>query len=156
MAANEWYCRIDGEVIGPLSARAIKTMAAVGELIPTDEVQNGPKGAWQPASKVSGLQFASATRIAKPSPQPPAVPQVQYKYKMVQVPPHIFVGEVEEGIEAAAYLQRLVNKRARDGWEFFRVDTLGVKTIPGCLGMLLGQRGQVIHYYVVTFRKVRD
>jgi len=79
-----------------------------------------------------------------------------FEYKMVQVPPTINVGTKEKGSEAASYLQNVVNESAVDGWEFYRVDNLGVKTSPGCLGALSGQKDQTLIYYVVTFRKSRN
>ena len=64
----------------------------------------------------------------------------KYEYKMVQVPPNIVVqAEEQQGQEAAHFLQALANKWAREGWEFYRVDTVGVVTPAGCLGALLGQ-----------------
>ena len=47
----------------------------------------------------------------------------------------------------------MANQYTAQGWEFFRVDTVGVAVQPGCLAALLGQRQVVINYYVVTFRR---
>jgi hypothetical protein len=77
-----------------------------------------------------------------------------YEYKMIQVPPTIVVKEKEyRGQEAAYYLQSIVNEQAAQGWEFQRVDTVGVVTKPGCLGALLGSKETLREYYVVTFRR---
>jgi hypothetical protein len=77
-----------------------------------------------------------------------------YQYKMVQVPPTIKVkSKNHQGGEGAAYLEEIVNQWAQDGWEFYRVDTIGVRTGPGCLGSLLGQKAQFLEYYVITLRK---
>ncbi len=77
-----------------------------------------------------------------------------YEYKMVQIPPNIRVSaSVERGQEAAWYLQDLVNRLAKEGWEFYRVDTVGVISEPGCLGQLLGQKATLVEYFVVTFRR---
>jgi hypothetical protein len=77
-----------------------------------------------------------------------------YEYKMVQIPPTIVVKAAEHrGNEAAYYLQSVANEQARQGWEFYRVDTVGVVTQPGCLGMLFGQKQTSFEYYVVTFRR---
>ena len=62
-----------------------------------------------------------------------------YEYKMVQIPPNIEVRGAPKGQEAAWYLQDIVNKMAKEGWEFYRVDEVGVVVQPGCLGMLFGQ-----------------
>lgn len=77
-----------------------------------------------------------------------------YEYKMVQIPPNIVVkAGTEKGQEAALYLQDLVNQMAADGWEFYRVDEVGVVSQPGCLGILLRQQAEMTTYYVVTFRR---
>jgi hypothetical protein len=79
--------------------------------------------------------------------------QKMYEYKMVQVPPAIVIKkETGEG-EAAQYLQSVVNQQSSQGWEFYRVDEIGVKVQPGCLAMLFGQREQSKVYYVVSFRR---
>jgi hypothetical protein len=79
---------------------------------------------------------------------------MSYQYKMMQVPPVIRIKAKEhQGGEAAAYLEEIVNQQAQQGWEFYRVDSIGVRTEPGCLGSLLGQKAQTLEYYVVTFRK---
>ncbi len=77
-----------------------------------------------------------------------------FQYMMVQIPPTIAVKQKEhQGNEAAFYLQTVANEHAQKGWEFFRVDTIGVVTNPGCLAALLGAKQTLIEYYVVTFRK---
>ena len=77
-----------------------------------------------------------------------------YKYKMVQVPPNIEVqAKNQRGNEAAAYLEEVVGTYAPMGWEFYRVDEIGVKVKPGCLAGFFGQKEDVTIYYVITFRK---
>lgn len=77
-----------------------------------------------------------------------------YEYKMVQVPPNIEVqAKKHRGNEAAIYLATIVNTHAQDGWEFYRVDTIGVNVQPGCLAALLGQKSALTTYYVVSLRK---
>lgn len=79
-----------------------------------------------------------------------------YEYKMVQVPPNIVVkAKEQQGNEAAYYLQSMANEQATQDWEFYRVDTVGVITAPGCLASLLGAKQTLIEYYVVTFRKAK-
>lgn len=76
------------------------------------------------------------------------------EYKMVQIPPAIVVKEKDaRGNEAAYYLEQLANQYAAQGWEFYRVDTVGVVTQPGCLASLLGSKQTVIDYFVVTFKR---
>lgn len=74
-----------------------------------------------------------------------------FEYMMLQMPPNIALsGGNVQGNEAAAYLQKIVNEQAFKGWEFYRVDVLGVQTPAGCLG---GGTPNLRQYYVVTFRK---
>lgn len=77
-----------------------------------------------------------------------------YQYKMVQVPPNIEVqAKTHNGTEAAVYLEDVVNRNARDGWEFYRIDPIGVNVKPGCIAGILGQKEALITYYVISFRK---
>ena len=85
-----------------------------------------------------------------------------YRYEMVQLPPNIQINASSEtGSEAADYLQRIVNERAGQGWDFFRVDSIGVSSQPGCVEALLykftagilGKKEEFFNYYVVTFRQ---
>jgi hypothetical protein len=77
-----------------------------------------------------------------------------YEYFMVQVPPTIQVKQKEfVGNEAAYFLQTAANQYATQGWEFYRVDTVGVVVQPGCLAALIGQKQTLIDYFVITFRR---
>jgi hypothetical protein len=79
---------------------------------------------------------------------------MRLEYKMVQIPRNLEIRGGAHGNEAAQYLQRLVNSYARSGWEFQRVDEIGVQEAPGCLaGLFLGQKAAFTSYYVVTFRR---
>jgi len=77
-----------------------------------------------------------------------------YKYKMIQVPPEIVIRpSQEQGGPAAAYLEKVVSEQARQGWEFYRVDAIGVRVEPGCLAALFGRKTEEYVYYVITFRQ---
>jgi len=76
---------------------------------------------------------------------------------MVQIPPNI---EVEgkgrsrgDGDEAAVYLETIVNNHAAEGWEFHRVDEIGVRVRPGCLMGLFGAKADFVSYYVISFKR---
>ncbi len=76
---------------------------------------------------------------------------------MVQVPPNIEIPAGQaRGSEAAEYLNELVSKMAFQGWEFYRIDTLGVVERPGCLAAPLGVGVTRTEYYVVCFRMLRS
>jgi hypothetical protein len=77
-----------------------------------------------------------------------------YEYRMVQVPPTINVkARDQSGKEAAIYLEGIANQGAKDGFEFYRVDTVGVVVEPGCLAGLFGAKRTLTEYYVVTLRR---
>ena len=82
------------------------------------------------------------------------------EYKMIQIPPNIKVsskkllGRAPNPNEVAAkYLEHIVNQEAKDGWEFQRVDSIGVSSSPGCLSATFGAKETMTYYYVITFRK---
>lgn len=78
----------------------------------------------------------------------------QYEYYVQAIPPEI-AGDAsgDPGQRAAKYLSDVINKRAGMGWEFYRVESLAVRTPPGCLGQFLGQSEDVSEYNLVVFRK---
>lgn len=79
---------------------------------------------------------------------------MNYEYKMVQIPPNIAVEmKKHKGNEAAAYLESVVNKYASEGWEFHRIDSIGVALQPGCFAALSGKKEEHSLYYVISFRK---
>lgn len=82
---------------------------------------------------------------------------MKYTYKMVQVPPNIEVqAKNHKGSEAAIYLQNIVNAHAEEGWEFHRIDSIGVQMTAGCLAALFGKKTEVTRYYVISFRREID
>ena len=53
--AIDWFCRIRGQLRGPLSAQDLKGLAASGQLAPDSLVRQGVSGAWVKAARVKGL-----------------------------------------------------------------------------------------------------
>ncbi|MCU8032724.1 MULTISPECIES: hypothetical protein [unclassified Shewanella] len=79
---------------------------------------------------------------------------MMFKYKMVQIPANITVQmKAHKGNEAAAYMEQVVNQWAADGWEFYRVDAVGVTLQPGCGGATSGKNAESSVYHVISFRK---
>ncbi len=118
-------------------------------------------------AKAAGI-FASSVRTVHeggPERVPPPLPLEQtpgsdkefsgpYRYKMVQIPPNISVKEgAKTDQHAAEYLQNVVNRYAGEGWEYYRVDEIGIHVQPGCLAALFGSGPSRQTYYVITFRK---
>ncbi len=77
-----------------------------------------------------------------------------FQYKMLQIPPQINISSRDaRGQEAATYLESIVAKNATQGWEFYRVDSIGVEESPGCIASIFGAKTVAYIHYVVTFRK---
>lgn len=77
-----------------------------------------------------------------------------YQYKMVQIPTTFVVRDANgDNTLASDQLEKLANGYAKQGWEFFRIDTVNILVKPGCLAGLLGQRVQTEPYCIITFRK---
>jgi hypothetical protein len=75
-------------------------------------------------------------------------------YEMVQIPAFIAFDEIDHtGKEAATLLQNLVDPWAKRGWEFYRVDSFKMHTLPGCIPAFGGDRAHTADVHVVTFRK---
>ncbi len=79
--ASEWFCRIAGAELGPLSAQQVKAMAAQGRLHPDDVLRRGSDGPWLPAGRVKGLFPADQSAVEAPAAPaaaegPAAVPAV--------------------------------------------------------------------------------
>ena len=75
-----------------------------------------------------------------------------YDFKMVQLP-QTFVLQKDTGKEIAAYLEKLSQEMSAQGWQFYRVDSVGVAVQPGCAGAMTGVKQTMNYYNVVTFRR---
>jgi hypothetical protein len=154
---SEWYCNIDNEILGPIDSSTLKRWGETGQIGPSHGVSRSPNGPWSPASMVQGLTFLQAQGPSILEATTPAVPKPrEYAYRMAQLAPTISASSpIEQGNEAAKYLQKVVSENAVNGWEFFRVDSFGVLVPPGCLAALFGGKPEYRSYYVATFRKVK-
>jgi hypothetical protein len=84
----------------------------------------------------------------------PDAPQPRYEYKMVQIPTEIEVADTgQPGAAAALFLQSVINQHAEQGWEFYRVDSIGVRRKPDWFRRLFGHEGSFVTYYVITLRR---
>lgn len=81
--------------------------------------------------------------------------QTEYEFKMIQLP-QTFVLKQDTGKEIAAYLEALSKELGAQGWEFQRIDSVGVQVQPGCMGMLTGVKQTMNYYNVVTFRRQKQ
>jgi hypothetical protein len=72
---------------------------------------------------------------------------------MVQIPRNKVVARGKDtGSETATYLQNMANQFARGGWEFYRIDTVGVVN-PGFLGAADLGEDKFTAYQIITFRR---
>lgn len=61
---NDWYCKIAGREIGPLSADAVLDKIRGGEVGPDTLVRGGGRSLWLPAREVLGDRLAQAGGVA--------------------------------------------------------------------------------------------
>lgn len=61
--AADWYCRIAGAELGPLSSQQLRALADDGRLRADDEVCQGREGKWVQASRVKGLLKGSGGEV---------------------------------------------------------------------------------------------
>lgn len=73
---------------------------------------------------------------------------------MLQLP-QTFVLKQDTGKEIAAYLQQLSTNMSAEGWEYYRVDSVGVAVSPGCWATMFGAKQSMTYYNVVTFRRAK-
>jgi hypothetical protein len=78
-----------------------------------------------------------------------------HEYKMVQLP-QTFVLKQDTGKEIAEYLEKITRDLGAQGWEFYRIDQVGVAVPPGCWGQISGAKTAMSYYNVVTFKRPRS
>lgn len=92
----------------------------------------------------------------EPSPPNAMLRNPLYEYYMVQIPSNFAAQQNQtSGHEIAAYVQEWANRLASEGWEFYRIDTMGMTEVPGCLGGLFGGQATHTQYSIMTFRRMR-
>jgi len=69
---RDWFGKIDGVVLGPMSLQELKFLASQGKLKRTHEVRKGRDGDWVPPSKIRGL-FPSIKPKKAEAPPPNAI-----------------------------------------------------------------------------------
>lgn len=68
---NNWYVQKGGQRLGPMSLEAIQSMAATGQLAPTDYVWTDGMANWQPASTQPWFPAQAQTPVPYAPPQYP-------------------------------------------------------------------------------------
>lgn len=72
----EWYCRLMGAEMGPLTAAQLLEMAHSHQLTPEDLVRRGADGEWVAGYRVTGLFDEQARRRTVSASPPPAAAKV--------------------------------------------------------------------------------
>lgn len=68
--SQNWFCKVSGKEVGPLSSHQVKVLAAKGKLKPEDLIRQGEEGKWIPARRAKGLfspNVAADAGVAKPA-----------------------------------------------------------------------------------------
>jgi hypothetical protein len=80
---------------------------------------------------------------------------MSYVYKCVPVPTTITTGTVGKDAHGAAVsaYEDIINTNAVDGWELFSVDSIVSRQNPGCLGALMGKKGEEAVFKLLIYRK---
>ena len=68
--AVEWYCRLMGSELGPLTKDELLEMARSFRLTPEDLVRKGANGRWMPGYSIHGL-FGPDAQSPAPAPKEP-------------------------------------------------------------------------------------
>ncbi|MHB1038446.1 MAG: DUF4339 domain-containing protein [Pirellulales bacterium] len=89
----QWYCRLGGREVGPLSSQQLLAMSHKGQISPDTPVRQGETGSWVAARSVKGLfsetpkKAATRPPVAKPLATPPPVPAAPVVPDAVVPPP---------------------------------------------------------------------
>jgi hypothetical protein len=77
-----------------------------------------------------------------------------YKYKFISVPKN-FVSNINSGYQKVEdFMQKTVDDMVKQGWEFYRIDSVTVTEQPGCLQGLLGAKETFHDVNIICFRTV--
>lgn len=86
--ASQWYCRLMGTEMGPLTSKQLLEMARSHQITPNDSVRKGPDGSWVEASRVKGLfEDPGASTIIMSKLPPEVLAQLHSKQPAEQPPP---------------------------------------------------------------------
>ena len=102
---------------------------------------------WRPVGEV---ELPPPTDSAGGASLPPSTAEYTYRVLPLSIATNA-VGD--EAQLAADRVGRLVAEMAAEGWDFYRVETVGVLVRPGCLGPLLGQTSAEKTCYLAVFRR---
>lgn len=78
-----------------------------------------------------------------------------YEYKLVPISQWLIKRKTRQSMEEALseYVQEIINRECKEGWEFYRTDQYTMFERPGCLGELFGEKTKQVFYNLLCFRK---
>ena len=78
-----------------------------------------------------------------------------YQYKVVP-----FIGQIKGGTfstnnaqTVSSQLEAVIQEHAKQGWDYYSTEKIGIEVQPGCLGSFLGQKSAYINFDQIIFRK---
>jgi len=75
--ASQWFCRVLGQVVGPVSFQDLREMVRAGTLTENDPVRRKESSRWTPAREVIGLFRAAESEVAEAAPADPEAAPAQ-------------------------------------------------------------------------------
>lgn len=74
-------------------------------------------------------------------------------YRVVPLTPGVKEGDKNKSLRVAEQVQALINDQSREGWSFYRVETVYVSIAPGCMSSFGGAKSVYMPINQVVFRK---
>jgi hypothetical protein len=141
-----YYAKGD-EAVGPKSLKELVELCRAGEITEDTQVCMEEGESWQSLSTLLPFENSSPGETASPAAiQPPPMPQVSPPTELppplrsseYSVVPFVAVIAHREGSSAAAaQLQELIQRQARNGWEYVRLESVEtyIAGDSGCFGL---------------------
>lgn len=76
---------------------------------------------------------------------------LKYTYKCIPVPTIIDTGK-NKHLDGIQTYEDKINQMALEGWELVLIDSIITKYNPGCLGSILGGKGETITHKFLVFK----
>jgi hypothetical protein len=79
---------------------------------------------------------------------------MQHEYKVAQFTGQLTAGMFgTKGVPLESQFQTFLDQFVKQGWEFYRTETIHAYVKAGCLAALLGRKDEVLYQDMVVFRK---
>jgi hypothetical protein len=140
---------------GPLGLDDVAAGVKDGRFSPTCELLEAAGQSYGALKRITNWRPAREFDLAGPGGADLPRSATGYDYRVV--PLSITTDSVgSEAHVAAERVRRVVAQMAAEGWDFYRIDTVGVEVRPGCLGAILGQTSAERSCSLAIFRRPSD